>query len=474
MALPQTRVQARYLGKKGSIPIYGVECGIPLQSDSRLIARYLAKDEALPVYGVKPCQIVKEERYRGRYVGHQDGQPIYGVGCCSPDSVSGSSSSSSSGSENICCRTWRTEYWHMSDIQVSVGETLTMGDVLGLMGDIGSTFGAHLHYAVTINNITIDFEKVHVYEQQGSRHPGTEPYEPPPELCAQGWARTHIPLYPLVPIGQVEFVEHLGNPDHDAENYYARDIFADNETDGYEVRNIADAILTKVIQVDEELGKVVLEHYCEESMSASSSSSSSAGFFSSSSSSGSVSDDCAEDCPPRVEVISAVMDWCNGTSDFCDPPTPCNDLAQWTPPPPQILTPASTGLCFVGANCAYEGETETGTAWIGCELNNDYTFHNVFTFCMEITPRTDEDICDFLMLLTMGGTVSGPVGQPPYGGGWLLEGTVSGRRTTTTPIPYIGCCDLYNRTFILPAFEQSNTHDYCYVCGGEARIRFLR
>ena len=43
-----------------------------------------------------------------------------------------------------------TEYAHMDEIKVSVGQTVSKGTVVGTMGDTGRSTGVHLHFAVSI------------------------------------------------------------------------------------------------------------------------------------------------------------------------------------------------------------------------------------------------------------------------------------------------------------------------------------
>jgi murein DD-endopeptidase MepM/ murein hydrolase activator NlpD len=49
-----------------------------------------------------------------------------------------------------------TGYWHLSEIKVAPGQPVTVGDVLGLVGNTGLSTGAHLHWELRIYGIAVD------------------------------------------------------------------------------------------------------------------------------------------------------------------------------------------------------------------------------------------------------------------------------------------------------------------------------
>lgn len=51
---------------------------------------------------------------------------------------------------------YRTYYAHLSDIPVTVGQTIRKGDLIGLSGSTGNSTGPHLHYEIRQNGRTID------------------------------------------------------------------------------------------------------------------------------------------------------------------------------------------------------------------------------------------------------------------------------------------------------------------------------
>lgn len=53
----------------------------------------------------------------------------------------------------------KTLYAHMSSLNVSVGDTVSQGDVIGIMGNTGRVYGAtgiHLHWEVIINGVRVN------------------------------------------------------------------------------------------------------------------------------------------------------------------------------------------------------------------------------------------------------------------------------------------------------------------------------
>ena len=51
---------------------------------------------------------------------------------------------------------YKTYFAHLSEIPVSVGDTVTAGSTIGLSGNTGNSTGPHLHYEIRLNNAPID------------------------------------------------------------------------------------------------------------------------------------------------------------------------------------------------------------------------------------------------------------------------------------------------------------------------------
>lgn len=49
-----------------------------------------------------------------------------------------------------------TIYMHLERINVSVGQSVNRGDIIGIKGTTGASTGIHLHFEIRINNSPID------------------------------------------------------------------------------------------------------------------------------------------------------------------------------------------------------------------------------------------------------------------------------------------------------------------------------
>jgi murein DD-endopeptidase MepM/ murein hydrolase activator NlpD len=49
-----------------------------------------------------------------------------------------------------------TGFWHLSEINVSVGQPVEKGEVVGLVGNSGLSSGPHLHWEMRVGGVPVD------------------------------------------------------------------------------------------------------------------------------------------------------------------------------------------------------------------------------------------------------------------------------------------------------------------------------
>jgi murein DD-endopeptidase MepM/ murein hydrolase activator NlpD len=47
-------------------------------------------------------------------------------------------------------------FWHLSQIDVTAGQAVDRGDIVGLVGDTGLSTGPHLHWEMRVGGVPVD------------------------------------------------------------------------------------------------------------------------------------------------------------------------------------------------------------------------------------------------------------------------------------------------------------------------------